>query len=345
MKKTALFLLAISTAVILSGCKGKTTETEAPTEAPTEAATQAETATETEAPTETEREDSMNKTRTLKALVKSSDGSTLTVQTERGKELSFAISGADIQATGGLTDGSNVTIVYKGIISGTDTSQVTVQMVMDLASGEMPVTEGELMTEAEVADENAGAGTIGGTIEDVNSDRIVITADDGDSYYFSMYEADINLVNGMQVGNYVTVEYNGDIYGPDLVPATSIRDNDPSEGDTAVTPGASASGEYSYINGTLVDFGTTATSITTDDGEELSFDTTTATQCYTDGITAGSYITLEYTGELSGSDTTGITVAAVYSYTESSGDTGAADTADTTADTSADVTADTDSAA
>lgn len=349
MKKVTLFLLALSVTAMLSGCKKTEPETEAPTEPPTEATeqmTQPVTEAQTEPPTE--KEDSMNRTRYLKGLVKSSDVNTLTIQTERGKELQFTITGADIQVANGITAGSNVTVVYKGKVSGTDTSGATVQMVMDLGTGETPVTEGELMTEAEEEDPNAGAGTIGGTIEDLSIDRIVIVADDGESYYFSQYGTEINLVNGFKQGNYVTIDYNGDIYGPNLVEATKVTDNDPASGETAVIAGPSSEEGYSYLNGTVQDYTMTTVSILTDEGEELSFDTTNATHCYENGVLSGNYVTIEYKGEISGSDTTGVTVAAVYDYTAENagtagGETGTQGTTEgTAADTQAgDASADT----
>lgn len=315
-KKITLLLLALSVTAALSGCKKSPKETEPPTETETETVSEAESETQTQKPTETEKEDSMNKTRELKGLVKASDTSTLTIQTERGKELKFSITGADIQLANGIQTGNNVTILYKGKISGEDTSAARVLMVIDLEPGETPVTEGELMTEAEEADPNAGAGTLTGTIEDVNTDRIVILADDGESYYFSLYGTYMNLVNGMQEGNYVTVEYNGDIYGPDLVAATEIADNDPNHGDAGAPSEPAAGGTYSYVNGTVSDCSMNSTTILSDDGEELSFDTSKATLCYYNGIAVGNYITIEYSGELSGSDTTGVNVTAVYDYSD-----------------------------
>lgn len=332
MKKATLFLLALCATVMLSGCKKGPAETEAPTEAPTEA-TEQMTEPPTEAPTEppTEKEDSMNRTRQLKGLVKSSDTNTLTIQTERGKELKFQITGADIQVANGITAGSNVTVVYKGKISGTDTSGTTVQMVMDLGAGETPVTEGEPMTESAEEDPNAGAGSIGGTIEDLTLDRIVIVADDGESYYFSMYGTEVNLVNGLKQGNYVSVDYDGDIYGPNLVSATKVADNDPAKGEKAVVAGPSPEEGCSYLNATVQDYSMTTITVMTDEEEELTFDTTNATHCYINGIMSGNYVTIEYTGELSGSDTTGVNVKAVYDYTDENA--GAADVPVTDDDT------------
>ena len=339
MKKATLFLLALSVSVMLSGCKKAPAETEAQTEPPTETTEQM---TETEAQTEppTEKEDSMNRTRRLKGLVKSSDANTLTIQTERGKELKFKVTGADIQVAGGITTGSNVTVVYKGKISGDDTSGATVQMVMNLGEGETPVTEGEPMTESAEADPNAGAGTIGGTIEDLTIDRMVIVADDGEAYYFAMSGTEVNLMNGLKQGNYVTVDYEGDIYGPNLVNATKVADNNPAKGEKAVIAGPSPEEGCSYLNATVQDYSMTTITVMTDTGEELTFDTTDATHCYINGIMAGNYVTIEYTGELSGSDTTGVTVKAVYDYTDENAgaadipaaDNSAADTAAATDD-------------
>lgn len=326
-KKIALLLLALSVTAAMAGCKKAPKETEPPTETETETMAETETETQTPKPTETEKEDSMNKTRELKGLVKASDTSTLTIQTERGKELKFTITGADIQLANGIQTGSNVTILYKGKIDGEDTSGAKVLMVVDLAAGETPVTEGEPMTESAEPDPNAGTGTLTGSIEDVNTDRIVILADDGDPYYFSLFGTYMNLVNGMRDGNYVTVEYEGDIYGPDLVAATRISDNDPGKGDESAPDKFTEGGTNSYVNGTVTDCSMNSTTIVTDDGEELSFDTSEATFCYNNGIAVGNYIAIEYTGELSGTDTTGVKAVAVFDYAD-----GAADSANTTSD-------------
>lgn len=317
MKKAKLFLLAIAATAILGGCKKSAPpETEAPTEAPTES--QVVTEAPTEAPTETEREDSMNRTRELKGLVTASETDKLTIQTERGKKLEFSITGADIQLAGGITVGGNVKLLYKGKISGTDTSGARVLMVVDLDASETPVTEGELMTEAESADPNAGSGTLGGTIEDLSAERLVVLADDGDSYYFSTYETKVNLVNGLQQGNYVTVEYTGDLHGPDLVAADRLTDNDPSKGDKTVKAGPS-DGDYSYTTGTVTDLSMSSISITTEDGQDLTFDTSKATHCYQYGLTTGNYVTIEYTGTVADGDASGVQVNAVYDYEESGG--------------------------
>ena len=311
MKKKSFIIPALLACMIFTGCGKKAAETEAPTEAPTEAvtteaATETEPVTEAQTETETEKEDSMNRTRSLKGLVVSSDASQLTIQTERGKQLQFSLTGADIQVTGGIAAGNNVTVLYKGSVDGTDTANAKVLMVKDLAQGETPVTEGEPMTEAEEANPEAGAGTLEGTISDINPDRIVILANDGDSYYFSIYEADINLTNGTQVGNYVTVSYNGDIYGPELVPATSITDAQ-DEADKAPY-GGSEGEDYSYIGGSVTDCTATTITIYTDNEEEIT---------YRSGLTYGTYIIAEYKGD----DPTTAQMTAVYDYTgESSSD-------------------------
>ncbi|MDO4633971.1 MAG: hypothetical protein Q4B01_08965 [Eubacteriales bacterium] len=318
MNKKTLMAAAVLAALALTGCGSKQQEivTEAPTEAVTEAATEAVTEAPTEAVTEPQTEaveDSMNKTRVLKGLIISSEEGKLTIQTERGKQLTFSTSGADIQAASGLQNGATVNILYKGLVEGTDTSRATVQMIRDLEAGDTEVTEGEEMTEAEESDPNAGEGTMTGSIYDVNVDRIVVLADDGDLYYFSFYETDINLKKGLQETNYVTVNYTGDIHGPELVLADSITDS-VRESDR-VALGASA-GDYSYINGTIDEITMNSLTITSDNGDQLTFDTTGATECFTEGIMSGNYITIEYAGEISDADASAAKVNAVYTYTE-----------------------------
>ena len=322
-RKFMLCLLALTVTVSAAGCKKKAVETEPPTETETETQTE----TQTQKPTETEKEDSMNKTRKLKGLVKSSDANSLTIQTERGKELKFTTTGADIQLTNGITAGSTVTIMYKGEVVDTDTTNAKVLMVVDLEASETPVTEGEEMTEAETSDPDAGSGTLTGSVYDINTDRIVVLSDDGELYYFTISTAKMNLTNGLQEGNYVTVAYTGDIYGPELVTADSITDDNEGTSAAAVTTSG-----VSYISGTLEECSTSTTTIITDEGETLSFDTSDAAVDYANGFAYGSYITMTYTGTLSGSDTTGVKVVEVSDYTDGTADTAADTATDTTAD-------------
>ena len=326
-KKLMLCMLALTVTVSVAGCKKKVVETEPPTETETETQTE----TQTQKPTETEKEDSMNKTRKLKGLVKASDANSLTIQTERGKELKFTTTGADIQLTNGITTGSTVTVMYKGEIVDTDTTNAKVLMVVDLEASETPVTEGEEMTEAETSDPDAGSGTLTGSVYDINTDRIVVLSDDGELYYFTISTAKMDLTNGLQEGNYVTVAYTGDIYGPELVTADSITDDNEGTSAAAVTTSGA-----SYISGTLEECSTSTTTIISDDGETLSFDTSDAAVSYASGVAYGSYITIAYTGTLNGSDTTGVKVVEVSDYTDSTADT----TADTAADTATDTAAD-----
>ena len=314
MKKRSFMIAALLACMVFTGCGKKAAETEAPTEAPTEAVTteavtETEKVTEPQTEAETEKEDSMNRTRSLKGLVVSSDQSKLTIQTERGKKLEFSLTGADIQVTGGISAGGNVTVLYKGSIEDTDTTNAKVLMVKDLASGETPVTEGELMTEAEEANPEAGAGTLEGTISDINAERVVILSNDGDSYYFSIADADMNLKNGTQVGNYVTVSYNGDIYGPDLVTATAITDAQ--EESDKVPYGGSEGENYSYVGGSMVDCSPTTLTIMTENEEEITLDTSNARLVYRSGLNYGTYVFAEYQGD----DPTTAKVTAVYDYT------------------------------
>lgn len=322
MRKKYWMLSALVVCLAFTGCGNKEKETEVQTEVQTETESETEIQTETESETEVQTEpvietgDSMNMARQLKGLVKSSDSTNLTIQTERGKELSFSTVGADIQAAGGIVAGNNVTIVYKGVIKDTDTSDVKVLMVKDLEAGETPVTEGELMEEAEHSDPNAGAGVLEGSIADVNMNRIVIYSNDGDPYYFMVYGTDINLRNGFQEGNYVTVDYNGDIHGPELVVAQAITDAQ--EEADKVESGATKDGEHSYVNGFMKECTIETVTIVTDDGEELTFNTTGATLCYSNGVADGNYLTVEFIGDLKGDKAEKVTVTAIYDYPDDS---------------------------
>ena len=134
-----------------------------------------------------------------------------------------------------------------------------------------------------------------------------------------MYGADTSLVNGLQMDNYVTVEYDGDIYGPDLVTATAVYDTDPMSAEALAITGPTPEGEHTYVNGVLDDCTLGTVTITTDEGDQLTFNMEDATVAYANGIAAGNYITLECELMADGVDAATANVLAVYDYSETTG--------------------------
>ena len=129
----------------------------------------------------------------------------------------------------------------------------------------------------------------------------------------------MNLKNGTQVGHYVTVSYNGDIYGPDLVDATAITD---AQEETDKVPYGGSEGEnYSYIGGSMTDCSPTTITIMTENEEEFTLDTSSARLVYRSGLNYGTYVIAEYQGD----DPTTAKMTAVYDYTGESTSDGSED--------------------
>lgn len=313
MRRATLLLAALLVAVSLAGCSKKANETETQSMA-TEQITQS-TQKPTEKQTEKVTETSLDKTRELNGLVTKAETDTVEIQTASGKKLTFSTKGVNIQVTDGIKAGVQIKIMYKGYIDGTDTSKAKISSIAAAGAEDEKITEGEQQVK-ETADPQAKGGQVSGTIKEITGDRLVIYSNDGESLYFTVDNSKMTLANGTQAGNYVTVKYTGDVNGPDIVPAVSVVD---SESGAAVTTPKTTE-KTSSAEGTISAVSVSSLTISTSDGNELTFQLAGAPINLSKGLASGNSVKVDYTGELSGTDTSKVKVVSL-SDSQSSGGT------------------------
>ena len=159
--------------------------------------------------------------------------------------------------------------------------------------------------------------TVTGTVTDATMNTTTIQTSDGKELTFAMEGADISMKDGLLLGDVVAITYKGDLKDGDTTGVTVVKMTDGAdnstnplrqEEDSMPTEGEIAPEGDAMITGVVVAAGMSATTIQTDDGTELSFLTDEAEKTVTDGIQEGKRVTIVYTGEILGTDTSAVTV-------------------------------------
>ncbi len=225
----------------------------------------------------------------------------ITVKTDDGRELSFATGEADVSKAPDLAAGQTVEIYYKGTVNGSDATGVTVvRLVQD--------------NSASAADAEK---FVTGNILESDGATLVIQPDDGSAALtFNIVAADATGADGLVVGDDVTVYYTGAIDKDDTSgvtvtrlsqDASQVRSHaaaalaDPPEPTTTGHTSHAVSGTITYCDGATLTMNTTA-------NLPLSFMISGADATGANGLAEGSQVTVYYTGDLRGTDTSGVTV-------------------------------------
>lgn len=292
-KLIGISLVAVLSAALLAGCGGKEKEKETASEM---AETQPAGAEELDAKV---------------GRVVSLESSVLVIETDDGKTLEFDVAGVNKVNRESIKQGNTVAVVYSGILSGTETDGVTVELVVAMSS------DGASGSGTTNGMSERGSQMSGTVVEYIEGTKLVIESSaDGENYYFSVEEAVVSDSADIEEGNMVTVTYTGDIEGDDLVPATRITVN--SSGSSisgSGTSGSSTSNSTSgngfgadRISGTVVEASMNTVTIRTSSGTRYTFSTIDAEMNVTGELQEGTDITLYYTGDLSeGAETVTVT--------------------------------------
>lgn len=300
-KIIGISLIAVLSAALLAGCGGNKEETET------------ETTTSETRSVETPDLDAK-----VGQVVSLNNGA-LVMDTSDGKTLEFDISGVNKVNRESIIAGNTVAVVYSGVVTGTDTSEATVELVIAMSDSEY--------SGSGVSGQSSGTGSqISGTvIEYIEGSRLVIEGSaDGEYYYFSAENAVVSNSADIEEGDMVTVTYTGDLEGDDLVPATRISvsssagsssggtsGNNVSDGNGSGS-GSSGSGFSSSgtdkISGTVVSASMNTVTIRTSSGTRYTFSTIDADMASAGDLSEGTAVTLYYTGDLSeGAETVTVT--------------------------------------
>lgn len=299
-KIIGISLIAVLSAALLAGCGGKEEETET------------ETTTSETHPVESRDLDAK-----VGQVVSLNNGA-LIMNTSDGTTLEFDISGVNKVNRESIMAGNTVAVVYSGVVTGTDTSGATVELVIAMSdSGASGSGDGGQLS----GSESRISGTV---IEYIEGSRLVIEGSaDGEYYYFSAENAVVSNAADIEEGDMVTVVYTGDLEGDDLVPAERINvsssadsltggasgnvsDNNDSESDSSGSSLSSSGTDK--ISGTIVSASMNTVTIRTSSGTRYTFSTIDADMSSAEGLFEGTAVTLYYTGDLSeGAETVTVT--------------------------------------
>lgn len=141
---------------------------------------------------------------------------------------------------------------------------------------------------------------IGKLVEGTTESLTITDATTGTNYTFNIKGAEMHIVNGVVIGNVISIEYTGEIKGTDTsaVKVTKVSDQDPN---TQII--------YGMVTA-MID--NTSVTITDDiDSKSLSFSLEGAVIECSEGIIADERIAIEYSGSINGTDTSGVKVIKV----------------------------------
>ncbi|MDO4567004.1 MAG: SH3 domain-containing protein, partial [Oscillospiraceae bacterium] len=130
----------------------------------------------------------------VEGILHSFSGSLIELTATTGETLVFSLPDALINTSTGMVAGDDIVVVYDGNLNGSDTSGVTVVSVEDKSQSALP------------------EGAIGGTLTDATMNTVTIQTAQGVSYTFTTTNAQIDVVNGLVLGNYVEVYYQGTLH-------------------------------------------------------------------------------------------------------------------------------------
>ena len=241
------------------------------------------------------------------------DGTLLTIQNSKDESCVFNVSQATLECEGGMISGDEVTVIYEGQISDSDTSQAKALKVVD-----------EFHKKAQLEDRVAHVKVTGLTpntisVESKKKTTAIYPITGTEQYY----------QNGIQVGSWVYIHYKGKFpptgqTAPNSLNAThikvlSVSDTEPlmlppptptpsPEESTAPEAEKHFAAAIQNLNGNILQV--------LPDGASQSINIDlSAIPCYFKGGTApGAYISVTYTGEFNGSTLDGTQILAVTGY-------------------------------
>lgn len=201
MKRKGIALgLGILLVLSVTACQSKTPANDN-TDSPT-------TATPTPEASESPVEETLLE---VHGTIKSFTGGYLTIVTSDSDNLEFDLSKATLECENGILAGDEITVVYEGTITGHNTSKATALKVIDKDTKE-----------------DLEEHTMVGTLVDASMNTISVKNTEGDTITFISTGTKHYYKNGLQVGNWITVTYKGELSRTNTknVKVLSITDED-----------------------------------------------------------------------------------------------------------------------
>ena len=167
-------------------------------------------------------------------------------------------------------------------------------------------------------DDSSAQNTLEASLVALSGDLLTVQGTDGSELVFSVKGVEIENAEAYKAGDAVTITYTGEVKGTDTNRAVVVSVQNPA----AESAQSAAQPEEKKLTGTLVDATMNAITLAVDK-EEYVFATEGAEMKVLDGLVVGNTIEVTYTGELNGTDTSGLTVLCVTDLDDNASPAGA----------------------
>lgn len=265
MKKQYLTIAVLALALGMTACSSKSDDK----------ATDATTAVETTVPATTSEEDA-DLQDYFHGTVSAVEDKIITVADEAGTEEKFDITNAQIEGADAVEVGSQVEVLFKGVITADVSEVISVEVI-----------------EAETETENEGEGdiVISGAIEKADDNTLTLKTEDG-SFTFNTKIAQKVTKDGIKAGVEAEVTYYGDL-DDEEVPAVATR---------IVTKDAADSEDAKIytLTGKVVEVDADHVVLDTVDPDNTLFSFAGAKAGLFDKLSVGDTATVVYEGTLTG---------------------------------------------
>lgn len=246
----------------------------------------------------------------LQGRIQDFTGNELTLLSDK-EEYTFDVSQATLECMNGVVSGDEVSVIYEGQLTGTDTSQIRALKVVD-----------EFNKKNVLEDRTAHGEVIG-----LTPNTITIRSRAGKTATYPITGTEQYYQNGIKTGNWVYLHFKGKFpvsqeENPMVLDAShlkvlSISDIDPLKvPDPTPTPipeeNSSQAEQEQQFHAVLQDIQLNTLTLLPDGADApVSLDLSSLPVYFKGGAAPGSHVNVTYTGEFNGTTLEGITVIAV----------------------------------
>lgn len=234
------------------------------------------------------------------------DGSHLTISSN-GETYTFDVSQTRLECKYGIVLSDNVSIIYKGQLSGTDITTISPIKVTDQYHNETPLED----------------RTLKGKVKRLSSNALVIVTEKGNTVTFPVTGVKQYYKKGIKAGRWVYVHFRGKFisssqvddkqYDGSFTKVISVSDVDPLKvPDPTPTPSPEPQKKEQKLRARLVSVSTnTITVIPQTSDTELIIPVSSVPVYFKGGMAPGSYVNIIYTGTFDGESTSSMKIRGV----------------------------------
>lgn len=234
----------------------------------------------------------------VQGVLEDFNGNQITLATEDGEVYFFDVSGASLECKAGMIVGDQVSVIYEGHLSGTDTSQVRALKVVD-----------EVHKKEDLKESMAQ-----GEIQALTSNTVTIKNKAGETAVYPIVGTEQYYQSGVKKGTWVYIHYKGRLLSQEgdskVLDATHLKvvrvsDLEPmvvAPPEPTATPAprtdSEAQADKGYLGGTVVQVKDQTLQILPDGArEQRTISMETARIHFYGGMAPGTHVTVWYDGE------------------------------------------------